>query len=344
MKYMKILLPLLIVLLFCAGCNMTKPAQKEDRGKKIYALITKSQGNPYNDLAARGFQEVIEKNGGICIIASPEKARAEDQIALVKSMIDRQVNSITIAANDTDALQSILTMAINKGIKISTMDSDTNAASRMTFVNQASTAKIGQVLMDGVYDIGGGKGQWAILSATSQATNQNSWIRQMQTVMEDKKYSELSLVDIVYGQDDYEISKEKTRKLLAEYPDLKVICAPTSVGIEAVAEVLRESGSNTKVKVTGLGLPSAMAPYITGKNPVCPYIYMWNPLNMGRLSAYVSIALVDKKISGKVGEQFEAGELGRFEITPREEGGTEVIVAPPIKFDADNINEWKELF
>lgn len=344
MKYAKLLAALLTISIFCSGCNMTKIPETQNKSKKTYALIMKSQGNSYNDLAAKGFQEVIERSGGICIISSPEKARAEEQIILIKAMIDQQVDSITIAANDTDALQLILTTAINKGIKISTMDSNTNAASRMTFVNQASTKKIGQVLMDAVYDITGGEGQWAILSTTSQANNQNSWIREMQSVMEDQKYGALSLVDIVYGQDDYTISKEKTRQLLKEYPDLKVICAPTTVGIEAVAEVLKESGSNTKVKVTGLGLPSSMAPYITGNNPVCPYIYMWNPLNMGRLSAYVSIALVEGEISGKAGEQFEAGELGRFEISPCEDGGTEVIVAPPIKFDADNINEWKDLF
>ncbi len=344
MRYIRILSVLLISSMILTGCDMTPIPESEEKEAKTYALITKSQGNPYNDLAARGFQEIIEKEGGTCIMASPEEAVAEDQIFLIRSMISQQVDSIAIAANDTDALQSVLTEAIEKGIKISTLDSNTNAASRMTFVNQAGTAKIGQVLMDAVYDLTDGEGQWAILSATSQATNQNSWISEMQHVMEEKKYSKLSLVNIVYGQDDYKISAEKTRELLEEYPDLKVICAPTTVGIEAVAEVLKELGTNTGVKVTGLGLPSKMASYIKGSDPVCPYMYLWNPIDMGRLSAYVSIALVEGTITGAVGETFSAGELGTYEISPCEDGGTEVIVAPPLKFDAGNIDEWKDLF
>ncbi len=344
MNKIKLYLIMFACILFFVGCNMTAIPKTEDKETKKYALITKSQGNPYNDLAAKGFQEIIEKEGGTCIIASPKEATAEEQIFLVRSMIAQHVDSIAIAANDTDALQSILTEAIDKGIKVSTMDANTNAASRLTFVNQASTSRIGKVMMDAVYELTGGEGQWAILSATSQATNQNAWISEMQLIMEEEKYSKLSLVNIVYGQDDYDISVEKTKQLLKEYPNLKVICAPTTVGIEAVAEVLKDLGTKTSVKVTGLGLPSKMATYINGYNPVCPYMYLWNPLDMGRLSAYVSLALVEGRITGEIGESFQAGELGKYEISPCEDGGTEVIVAPPLKFDAYNIDDWKDLF
>ena len=53
---------------------------------------------------------------------------------------------------------------MDAGIKVCGFDSKVNADSRMTFVNQAGTKEIGQTLMDAVYDITGGEGQWAILS------------------------------------------------------------------------------------------------------------------------------------------------------------------------------------
>ena len=65
----------------------------------------------------------------------------------------------------------------------------------------------------------GGEGQWAILSATSQAANQNAWIEAMQNVMEsDEKYANLELVDIVYGDDEPQPSTEQTQALLQNYP------------------------------------------------------------------------------------------------------------------------------
>ena len=104
--------------------------------------------------------------------------------------------------------------------------------------------------MDAVYDITGGEGQWTILSATSQAANQNAWIEAMQNLMEsDEKYANLEIVDIVYGDDEPQPSTEQPQALLQNYPDLKLICAPTTVGINVAAKVLQDQ--NSDVKITG---------------------------------------------------------------------------------------------
>lgn len=47
--------------------------------------------------------------------------------------------------------------------------------------------------------------------------------------------------------------------LLKSYPDLKVIVSPSSVGIVAAAQAVKDQGKIGKVYVTGLGLPSEMA-------------------------------------------------------------------------------------
>ena len=180
------------VLVGCSGSTTTSGSSKD----ASYALITKSAGNPYNEKTASGFQEVCDAAGVKCIIKHPESATAEAQITMINELVAQKVSSIAIAANDADALQPALTAAMNAGIKVSTLDSNTNSESRLTFVNQAGITQIGQTLMDAVLDISGGSGQWAILSATSQATNQNAWIEAMKVVMQDAKYANLELVEI----------------------------------------------------------------------------------------------------------------------------------------------------
>lgn len=318
-------------------------AKSEDSGKKTYAIVTKSAGNPYNEKEAEGFQEVIEAEGGECIVKHPEQPTADAQVSVIQSLISQGVDSICIAANDENALQASLEEAMDAGIKVSCLDSKTNADSRMTFVNQAGTKEIGQTLMDAVYDITGGEGQWAILSATSQATNQNSWIEAMKEVMKDDKYSKLELVEVAYGDDEPQKSTDQTQALLSKYPDLKLICAPTTVGINAAAKVLQDEKSS--VKLTGLGLPSEMAEYIGDDDAhSCPYMYLWNPIDVGRLGAYTSIALVEGTITGAEGDSFTAGDMGDYTVTAAEDGGTEVILGDPFKFDSSNIDEWKDVY
>ena len=310
---------------------------------KTFAIVTKAAGNPYNEKEAQGFKEIIEAEGGTAIIKHPETATADAQISVIQSLISQQVDGICIAGNDENALQAALEDAMNEGIKVSCLDAKVNPDSRMTFVNQAGVKEIGEALMDAVLDISGGEGQWAIVSATSQATNQNAWIDAMKEVMKDDKYSKLELVEVAYGDDEPQKSTDVTQALLQTYPDLKVICATTTVGIAAAAKVLQDNGSSCKL--TGLGLPSEMSEYIGDDDAhSCPYMFLWNPEDVGRLGAYTSIALVNEEITGAAGDKFTAGDLGEYEVTEASDGGTEVILGSPFKFDPSNIDEWKDVY
>ncbi|MDF2512395.1 MAG: putative sugar transporter, substrate-binding protein [Herbinix sp.] len=315
-----------------------------------YAIIVKSAGNPYNKKESDGYKQVIEAQGGTCVIQEPEAATAEAQITCINNVVSQGVDAIAIAANDTDALEPALKQAMEQGIHVMSLDSAANANSREVFVNQAGTTEIAQTLMDAVLDISGGEGNWAILSAASTATNQNAWIDGMKSVMQDSKYSKLNLIGVYYGDDEYQASVDQTAAILADDPNVKVIVAPTTVGIMAAAKVLQDEGLTGKVKLTGLGLPSEMADYIGADDAhSCPYMYLWNPIQLGNLAAYVSIGLVNDVITGAAGETFTVpdanlGENGSYTIKEAADGGTEVILGAPFAFTPENIAEWATVY
>ncbi len=315
-----------------------------DASGKTYAIVVKSAGNPYFKKAIEGFTEVIEAAGGTVVVKEPSAATVDAQITEIQSLISQGVDSISVAANDENALQATLQEAMDAGIKVNCFDSKVNADSRLTFCNQAGTTEVGQALIDAVLDLAGGEGQYAILSATSQATNQNSWIEAMKSIQEsDSKYAGLELVEVAYGDDEPQKSTDQTQALLSKYPDLKVICAPTTVGIAAAAKVLQDQKSS--VKLTGLGLPSEMAEYIGDDDAhSCPYMFLWNPSDLAKLAAYSSIALVTGEITGAVGEKFTAGEMGEYTLADAGDGGSELILGPPFQFNPQNIAEWKDVY
>ncbi len=317
------------------------PAMAE--GEKI-ALVGKSAGNAFFEIAAETFVETAEEEGATVDVVYPEEATADAQIKVLDNLISQDYDAICLSANDENALQAKLEEAMDAGIAISCFDSATNAASRQIFINQAGTKEVGQALMDAVYDIAGGEGQWAILSATSQASNQNAWIDAMKEIMEsDDKYADLELVEVAYGDDEPQKSTDQTEALITNYPDLKVICAPTTVGIAAAAKYLQDN--DCACKLTGLGLPSEMLEYTgDGDDYSCPYFYLWDMQGLGSLSAYTTIALADGEITGAEGETFTAGDLGEYTITAADDGGTEVVLGLPLEFNPENIEEMAELY
>lgn len=338
---MKKLISVLIVAMLVAGLMTSALAGSAD-GKKI-ALVGKSAGNAFFEIAAASFKEAGEAEGATIDVVYPEAATADAQIKVLDNLISQQPDAICISANDFNALQAKLEEAMDAGIKVSSFDSAPNPASRQVFVNQAGTVAVGQALIDAVCDMAGGEGQWAILSATSQATNQNAWIDAMKKLAEDEKYAKLELVEVAYGDDEPQKSTDQTQALLDNYPDLKVICAPTTVGIMAAAKLVQDKGSS--VKITGLGLPSEMLEY-TGADDAhsCPYFYLWDMQLLGKLSAYATIALINGDITGAEGESFSVEGLGEFSITAADDGGTEIVQGLPLQFNADNIEEMAKLY
>ena len=312
-------------------------------GEKI-ALVGKSAGNAFFEIAAEAFVAEAEAQGATVDVVYPETATADAQIKVLDNLISQQPDAICIAANDVNALQAKLEEAMDAGIKVSSFDSAPNKESRQIFINQAGTEAVGQALLDACYDLTGGEGQYAILSATSQASNQNAWIDAMKKLAEsDEKYANLELVEVAYGDDEPQKSTDQTAALLEKYPDLKVICAPTTVGIAAAAKYLQDNGSS--VKLTGLGLPSEMVEY-TGDDDAhsCPYFYLWDMQGLGKLSALSTLALINGDITGAEGETFTAGDMGEYTITAADDGGTEIVLGQPLEFNPDNVAEMAELY
>jgi len=340
-KVLGLMLAAMIVggLVFAAGGSDKKAATTQAK----HALIVKNTGNPYNEKEAAGFEEAVKEFGAEAIVKRPANPTAEDQIAMINELVSQGVASIALAGNDYDALQPALQKATEKGIKVISLDSSVNPASRLTHVQQADPVLIAKSLVEAAFEMTGGKGEFAILSATSTASNQNAWIENMKIALKDAKYADLKLVKVAYGDDLRDKSVSETEALLQTYPNLKVIVAPTTVGIAAAAKVVMDKGLVGKVIVTGLGLPSEMAAYM-GKDGSCPAMYLWNPIDIGYLAGYTAKAMVEGKSTGKVGDTFEVGKLGSRTITQAGDGGTEVVLGGPFKFDTANIGEWKSVY
>ena len=118
------------------------PALASEDGVKI-ALVGKSAGNAFFEIAASSFVETVEAEGGTVEVVYPETATADAQIKVLDNLISQDFDAICISANDVNALQAKLEEAMDAGIAVSSFDSAPNADSREVFVNQAGTVAVG---------------------------------------------------------------------------------------------------------------------------------------------------------------------------------------------------------
>ena len=298
------------------------------------SFIPKNLNNPYITLELSGAKEAAEELGYTYAEAAPLDAGADSQIPFIQTEVQNGTNILAVSPNDPDAVCPALEDARAGGAKIITFDSDSAVECRDLFINQVSVEAVAQGQLEQLYDQIGGTGQIAILSATAAAPNQNSWIAAMEEEIEANPDYEWDLVATVYGDDDDTKSFQEAQGLMQSYPDLAGIISPTTVGIAATARYLSTSEYKGEVALVGLGLPGQMKEYL--EDGTVEAFALWDPSEVGYLTAYAGKALLDGTITGEEGDTFEAGKLGEYTVG---EDGL-VLVGELLKFDADNIDEY----
>jgi rhamnose transport system substrate-binding protein len=298
-------------------------------------IIPKNLGNNYFTTAdsanSGGAIAALDTLGETGTETSGTAATPASQIPAIQAAISKGANVLIVSATDPTALCPTLNAAMKRGITVITYDSDAPTCRDM-FINQASTAQIGtsevDVLASELHDTG----DIAIVSAAASATNQNAWIGYMKQEL--AKYPNMKLVATVYGNDDPTTATQVTQGLLEQYPNLKGIISPTTVGIAAAAAVLDTSKYRGKVALTGLGTPDSLKKYVS--DGTIKEFLLWNPANLGYLAAYAAVETASGQINGTQGQAFSAGKLGTFTIG----ADKTVLLGPPFTFNASNINQF----
>ena len=316
-----------------AATLFAAPAMAQER----IALVVKTLGNGFFDAAAKGAEEAAAEIGGVEVIyTGPTSATAEGQIEIVNSLIAQNVDAIAISANDPDALVPALKKAMDRGIKVLSWDSGVAPEGRQLHLNPSDTDLIGETIIKLAADYLPDGGDVAILSASSTATNQNAWIEAAKKAMPEK-FPNINLVSVVYGDDDSVKSTNEAKGLIASYPELDAIIAPTTVGVVAAAQVVTDEGLIGRINVTGLALPSEFKQFID--NGSSQAVALWNPIDLG----YSAVQLAHQLIEGKEaspGATFSIGKVGEITL----DDSSSAAMAAPFQFDKSNIEEFSKIY
>ncbi|MGW0817465.1 rhamnose ABC transporter substrate-binding protein [Streptomyces viridiviolaceus] len=317
-----------------AAAGKADPGAATKKGLTV-AFLPKQVNNPYFTTADTGGKKALEELGSTYKeVGTSSGTDTAGQVSYVNTLTQQQVDAMAVSAQDPGALCTALKQAMRNGVSVVTYDSDTNKDCRQVFVSPASAEDLGRTQVELLAEQIGGKGEIAILSAAQTATNQNAWIDVMKEELKKPAYKDIKLVKVAYGDDDAQKSFQQTQGLLQEYPNLKGIISPTTVGIKAAAQYLSGSKYKGKVKLTGLGTPNDMRAYV--KNGTVEAFELWEPAKLGALAAHAAVALESGQITGQKGETLTAGDLGSFTL------GADGVVSPgePTVFNKANIDQY----
>jgi len=298
--------------------------------KPVIAMMPKAKGDPYFVSCKQGADEAAKELGVELLWDGPTDLDPAKQNEVVESWITRGVDVIAVSVENKVGISTVLRKAKEKGIKVITWDADAERDARHFFINQATPQGIGYTLTDEAARILNNKGEFAIITASLSAANQNEWIKYIKERMS-QKYPDLKLVAIQPSEGDRDRAFAETQTVLKVYPNVKLIMAIAAPAVPGAAEAVQQSG-RTDVRVTGLSLPNMNRPYIHAG--VVESVILWNTVDLGYLTVYAANALSSGQL--KPGDkELNAGRLGKIEVVD-----DQVRLGAPFIFNKDNIDKF----
>ncbi len=299
------------------------------RGQITVAMMPKSKGNAYFIACRKGGLEAAAELGIKLIWDGPTEPDPAKQNEVIDTWITRGVDVIAVAVENRQGISSVLRKARDRGIKVITWDADAETDARDFFVNQATPEGIGAALMDNAARILGGKGSFAIITASLTAANMIEWQKCIEARRREK-YPQIKMAALRPCDDLQKKAFDEAKTILNAEPDVKLFMAICTPAVPGAAEAVKQSG-RTDVKVIGLGLPNDNNRYVHEGITDC--VVLWNTMDLGYLTVQAAVALAEGALKPGATE-FRAGRLKKIEIQ-----GDNILLGQPFLFTKDNIDQ-----
>lgn len=298
--------------------------------RTVIGMMPKAKGDPYFVSCRKGAEEAAKELGVELIWDGPTDLDPAKQNEVVEGWITRGVDVIAVSVENSAAISTVLRKARDKGIKVITWDADAEADARDFFINQATPQGIGYTLMDEAARILGGKGEFAIITASLSAANQNEWIKHIKARLAEK-YPAMKLVAIQPSDGDRDRAFQETQNVMKVHPNVKLIMGVAAPAVPGAAEAVKQSG-RSDVKVIGLSIPSLCKTYV--HDGVIESFVLWNTLDLGYLTVFAGNELSAGRL--KLGDkEIKAGKLKTLEVKD-----SDVMLGAPFIFNKSNVDRF----
>ncbi|MDR1575153.1 MAG: substrate-binding domain-containing protein [Treponema sp.] len=334
----KVLVAALAVFLLFAVMPVMAGGRQAESGKINVRYVCLQKGNPYFDPIIAGMKDAVESQGGVFRDTAPEQVEPTAQIPLIEAAIQDKVNVICLSPTAADTMNAVLDRARAAGIKVITVNDDIigNESHRDGSVLSCNYDQLGIDSFEQFAKAMNYRGNFVVLSATTDSPFQNNQIDIYKKQMaSNPQYKDLTLLEVLYGNDDAAKSLTETEAAIQKYPELDGIICPTTVALTAAAQAVEGRGLGNRIVVTGLGTPGQSRSFL--QNGVLDGSMLWDTYRTGKVAGYLAMLLAKGEYTLASGTSFTAGEYGKTNVL----ANNVLYAGPPAIITKENVDSYK---
>ncbi|MCC6443973.1 MAG: substrate-binding domain-containing protein [Armatimonadetes bacterium] len=241
-----------------AKAPVAPPAPGPAGSDQLYIFIGVSIGVPYWVDAKSGLEERARELGAKTQFTGPVDSNIQGQARQLDAAIAQKPAGIMIAPANADALQPGIDRAVEAGIPVITIDTDSPKSKRYCYIG-TENYQAGLVVGKTIAEALGGKGKIGISNLAGQW---NLKERERGVLDAVKAYPGMKIVQVVDDRADPQIAVTRNREMLTRNADLSGIVGLNAASGPGIAQAVTEMSKKGKIKIVCFDRDEHMLTYI----------------------------------------------------------------------------------
>jgi simple sugar transport system substrate-binding protein len=272
--------------------SATAGPQSPAAEKYKIVTIVKLLGVGWFDRMNEGIKKFAKQSGNDASMTGASDASPEKQIKLIQDTIATHPDAITVVPNSPQSLEGVLKQAQNAGIKVVTHEAS-NQRNTDVDIEAFNNAAYGAHIMDNLSKCMGGKGKYVAFVGHLTAQSHMEWVAGALAEAKKKFHGIQRIGGPNEGLEDQNVAYQKTKALLAKYPDIKGFEGSAATDVAGIGRAIQEAGLQKKTCVYGTSIPSIASKYL--KDGSIDEIFFWDPALAGIAQDKLAVMLLQGK-------------------------------------------------
>ncbi|MDC7234583.1 MAG: substrate-binding domain-containing protein [Spirochaetales bacterium] len=286
---LNILIVFLFLLIYYFSANMSFFSFFKREYNVVLVMKTTERISEFWMILEKGAIQSAEDLGINIEITGPDlEDNIQQQISIMEEVIESRPDAIILAATDYKRLVPVSALAREKKIHLLTVDSfisSDDAECEIGTVNEAAGAKLG-AFVSGELNGGDTVALISFVADSSPAIEREQGVRSALG-------NSFRILDTVYTNNNIDLGYTETKRLLAEYPELKAIAALNENSAVGAFRAVKESDRAGEILFVTFDSDLEMIQGL--EDGIIKATLVQKPYNMGYLAVQMAYDLIRKK-------------------------------------------------
>lgn len=315
-----------------SGIQAEGPAAGSGSGS--YVNVVKLSGGDWFNRMEVGNQEWANENDATVRQTAGDDSSPEKQISVINGVIPQKPTAITVVPNSPEALESVLQRARDAGIIVVTHEG-AGIKNTDADIEAFNDHEYGAHQMDLLAECMGGSGSYAHLVGGLTVASHLAWVEGAEGRAESEYVDVKSIGDPISSEESADNAYQRTKELLAKYPDIKGFLGAASTDVVGIGKAVSEAGRTDDICVVGTSLPSYTNDML--ESGAIDTITFWDPALAGKAMLTIADLLANGE---KLADGTDLGIPGYESLTQSEESATTFYGSAWVDVTKDNAGDY----